>query len=117
MFGAHVAVSLCAVLEHVARGVLVEALPSGSHLCRSLCEIELGAEVIDVVVLVHLEHLLDELAERLPLPVLVEEAGESLVELMEGLDAGEHIVAPMEPLPHGIAHRHTAEAAVQDRCV
>ena len=51
---------------------------------------------------------------RTTFSVLIEERGEGLVELVEGLEPGEDVVGTCEPSSHGLGHGHLLKRLVED---
>lgn len=87
MLGTYLVVVGGTVLEIVTIAVLLELLPTGSHISGSIDEIVLSTEVVVIVGLVDASNIIQKLFERLTIAALIEEGRKGLVELMEGFDA------------------------------
>lgn len=92
VFWAHLAVVGGSVLEVVTVPVLHKTLPAGSHFSRGDHEVVLRTQIVAVVLLVYLSNIVQKAFERFSAAVLVEQGGERLVQLVEGLHSREDIV-------------------------
>ena len=114
MLGADMVVSCGAVLEVVSVSVAGDLLPFGGHGGGGVSEVVLGEEVVSVVGRIDLSNVVIKAFEGLTKPVLIEERGEGLMELMEGLDGGEEIIGALEAAAHIGGHLDALEGAVED---
>lgn len=95
-----------AVLQQVAVPVLIvpPLLPPGSHDGRCHGEVVFRFQVPAVIGLVHLLNVIQKVFKGLPVPVRIEQRGERLVQLMEGLEAGKDVIAFLEPPYADVVH-------------
>ena len=114
VLGADVVVAGGAVLEVVSVAVAGDLLPFGSHGGGGVSEVVLGEEIVSVVGSVDLSNVVIKAFEGLTKPVLIEERGEGLIELMEGLDGGEEIIGALQAAAHIGGHLDALEGAVED---
>ena len=114
MLGTDLIVLLGTVLEIVAVAVLHEPLPFSGHLGGSGHEVVFGTEIVGIIGLVDAPDIVEETFERLSNAILIKKGRESLVELMESLDAGEDPVGAMEAPAHGVGHLHLLKGGIEE---
>lgn len=71
-------------------------------------------QIVGIVGVVDLPDIVQEAFERLFIAILIEHGRESLVELVERLDAREDVVGAGKTLAHLVAHLYLLEAAIKD---
>lgn len=114
VFRAHLVILGRAVLQVVSVAILAELFPLGRHGGRSLYEVVFGVQIVGIVGVVDLPDIVQEAFERLFIAILIEHGRESLVELVERLDAREDVVGAGKTLAHLVAHLYLLEAAIKD---
>ena len=114
MFRAHLVILGRAVLQVVSVAVLAELFPLCRHGGRSLYEVVFGVQIVGIVGVVDFLYIVQEAFERLFIAILIEHGRESLVELVERLDAREDVVGAGKTLAHLVAHLYLLEASIKD---
>lgn len=114
VFRAHLVILGRAVLQVVSVAILAELFPLGRHGGRSLYEVVFGVQIVGIVGVVDLPDIIQEAFERLFIAILIEHGRESLVELVERLDAREDVVGAGKTLAHLVAHLYLLEASIED---
>ena len=114
VFRAHLVILGRAVLQVVSVAILAELFPLGRHGGRSLYEVVFGVQIVGIVGVVDLPDIVQEAFERLFIAILIEHGRESLVELVERLDAREDVVGAGKPLAHLVAHLYLLKTVVED---
>ena len=117
VFRAYLVILGRAVLQVVSVAVLAELFPLRRHGGRSLYEVVFGVQIVGIVGVVDFLDVVQEAFERLFIAILIEHGRESLVELVERLDAREDVVGTGKPLAHLVAHLYLLEAAIKDACM
>ena len=92
MLRSHLVIMGSSVLEIVFVTILSKAFPFCGHGSRRLYETVFCPKVVPVVGLVNLPYIIQKTFERLSISILIKQARECLVELVEGFHAGEDIV-------------------------
>ena len=114
VFRAHLVILGRAVLQVVPVAILAELFPLRRHGGRSLYEVVFGVQIVGIVGVVDLLDVIQKAFERLFVAILIEHGRESLVELVERLDAREDVVGAGKPFAHLVAHLYLLEASIKD---
>lgn len=114
MFRAHLVILGRAVLQVVPVAILAELFPLRRHGGRSLYEVVFSVQIVGIVGVVDLLDVIQKAFERLFVAILIEHGRESLVELVERLDAREDVVGAGKPFAHLVAHLYLLEASIKD---
>ena len=117
MFRAYLVILGRAVLQVVSVAVLAELFPLRRHGGRSLYEVVFGVQIVGIVGVVDLLYIVQEAFERLFIAILIEHGRESLVELVERLDAREDVVGTGKPFAHLVAHLDLLKTIIKHRGV
>lgn len=99
MLRTHPFVADSSVLEIVFVSVLGKPFPLGCHLGRRHGKVILRPQIVAVVGIVDLSNVVQKRLERFSIAVRIDQCRESLIELMEGLEAGKDVVRSMQSLP------------------